>query len=99
MAEIFPLRIRATIELMLPETKRFLIRTYPRVHHMNRKARVFELSIDVLSRDKNWRFLSSLQLVLGKRDEFHCQSLMILRFERLHFLNLPFVTLVARMKR
>jgi hypothetical protein len=44
---------------------------------MDREARFLELSIDVLSADKNGRFLSSLQLVLGERDEFHRQFFMI----------------------
>src|SRR5438445_7016180 len=61
MAKIFPLCIRTAVKFMLPETKRFLIRAYPRVHHMDWEARLFELSIDVLSTYKNGRFFSSLQ--------------------------------------
>src|ERR1043166_1567029 len=34
MSERFPLRIRAAAEFMLPETKRFLIRTDPRIDHV-----------------------------------------------------------------
>src|SRR5215467_13141670 len=95
MSEIFPLCVRATAEFMFPETKRFLIRTYPRVHHVNWKARVLELSIDVFFTYKNRRFLSALQFVLGECDQFHRQFFMIFGLQCSHYLTFPIITSTA----